>query len=188
MLTLNAGATFQHELLRVLGLTRDCGAGEILSVASKIVPGDYESWYEQYEFLDRTRKNSAWCCAADSMSGSGLRRRGRLFLSWSSKATCGCAWSACNLQAADIRGCGRRALSCRRQRCSESSGDGLAGRYVRGDDDDAWLPSGRLRTVRARFGPGDFLCLPCGGECMTRHRLASRFVLFETDAKPSHLG
>jgi pimeloyl-ACP methyl ester carboxylesterase len=53
MLTLNADPTFQYELLRVLGLARDRGAdvGEILSIAPKITPADFESWYEQFHEL-----------------------------------------------------------------------------------------------------------------------------------------
>jgi hypothetical protein len=47
MLTLNTNRTFQYELLRVLGLSRDRGAdiGEVLGIAPKIVPGNFESWY-----------------------------------------------------------------------------------------------------------------------------------------------
>jgi alpha-beta hydrolase superfamily lysophospholipase len=53
MLTLNSDTTFQYELLRVLGLSRDRGAdiGEILQIAPRIVPGDFESWFEQFNRL-----------------------------------------------------------------------------------------------------------------------------------------
>src|SRR3984957_13512061 len=53
MLTLNTDHTFQYELLRVLGLSRDRGAdiGEVLGIAPKIAPGDFESWYEQFNEL-----------------------------------------------------------------------------------------------------------------------------------------
>ena len=53
MLTLNADPTFQYELLRVLGTSRDRGAdvGEVLEIAPQIVPGDFESWYEQFNQL-----------------------------------------------------------------------------------------------------------------------------------------
>src|ERR1700683_3132366 len=53
MLTLNTDHTFQYELLRVLGLSRDRGAdiGEVLAIAPKIGPGDFESWYEQFNEL-----------------------------------------------------------------------------------------------------------------------------------------
>jgi hypothetical protein len=58
MLTLNTDHTFQYELLRVLGLSRDRGAdiGEVLGIAPKIVPGNFESWYEQFnELADHVR-------------------------------------------------------------------------------------------------------------------------------------
>jgi hypothetical protein len=53
MLTLNTDPTFQYELLRVLGLSRDRGSdiGEVLSIAPKIIPGDFESWYEEFNRL-----------------------------------------------------------------------------------------------------------------------------------------
>ena len=53
MLTLNTDSTFQYELLRVLGLSRDRGAdiGEVLNIAPRITPGDFESWYEQFNQL-----------------------------------------------------------------------------------------------------------------------------------------
>src|ERR1700722_17210217 len=53
MLTLNTDHTFQYELLRVLGLSRDRGAdiGEVLGIAPKIAPGDLESWYERFHQL-----------------------------------------------------------------------------------------------------------------------------------------
>jgi pimeloyl-ACP methyl ester carboxylesterase len=53
MLTLNPDPTFQYELLRVLGLSRDRGAdiGEVLAIAPKIIPGDFESWYQQFNAL-----------------------------------------------------------------------------------------------------------------------------------------
>ncbi len=53
MQILNSDATFHFELLRVLGVSRDRGAdiGEVLDIAQKIVPGDFESWYEQFNKL-----------------------------------------------------------------------------------------------------------------------------------------
>jgi hypothetical protein len=53
MLTLNADHTFQYELLRVRGLSRGRGAdiGEVLATAPKIEPGNFESWYEQFNEL-----------------------------------------------------------------------------------------------------------------------------------------
>jgi hypothetical protein len=53
MLTLNTDPTFQYELLRVLGISRDRGAdvGEVLDIAPKIIAGDFESWYEQFNQL-----------------------------------------------------------------------------------------------------------------------------------------
>jgi hypothetical protein len=60
MLTLNTGHTFQYELLRVLSLSRDRGAdvGEVLGTAPQIVPGNFESWYEQFnELADHFRSS-----------------------------------------------------------------------------------------------------------------------------------
>jgi dienelactone hydrolase len=60
MLTLNTDHTFQYELLRVLGLSRDRGAdiGEVLGIAPRIVPGNFESWYEQFnELADHVRSS-----------------------------------------------------------------------------------------------------------------------------------
>jgi pimeloyl-ACP methyl ester carboxylesterase len=53
MLTLNSDPTFQYELLRVLGASRDRGAdvGEVLAIAAEIVPGDFESWYKHFRRL-----------------------------------------------------------------------------------------------------------------------------------------
>ncbi len=53
MLTLSTDPTFQYELLRILGVSRDRGAdvGEVLEIAPKIIPGDFESWYEQFNAL-----------------------------------------------------------------------------------------------------------------------------------------
>lgn len=48
MLQLSADGNFHFELLRILSGARGLGAdiGEVLNVAEKITPGDYESWYE----------------------------------------------------------------------------------------------------------------------------------------------
>jgi hypothetical protein len=45
MLQLSPDSTFHYELLRILGSARDLGAdvAEVLGVASRIVPGDFES-------------------------------------------------------------------------------------------------------------------------------------------------
>jgi len=53
MQALNADDTFHFELLRVLGTSRDRGAdiGEVLDIAQRIIPGDFESWYEQFNEL-----------------------------------------------------------------------------------------------------------------------------------------
>lgn len=53
MLTLNPDPTFQYELLRILGTSRDRGAdiGEVLAIAGQIIPGDFESWYRHFREL-----------------------------------------------------------------------------------------------------------------------------------------
>lgn len=53
MLQLSQDPTFQYELLRTLGVTRDRGAdvGEVLSIAPKIISGDFESWYQNFNRL-----------------------------------------------------------------------------------------------------------------------------------------
>jgi hypothetical protein len=50
---LHSDAVFQYELLRVFGTSHDRGAdiGEVLTIAPKIIPGDFESWYEQFYAL-----------------------------------------------------------------------------------------------------------------------------------------
>jgi pimeloyl-ACP methyl ester carboxylesterase len=60
MLKLNADSTFHYELLRLLGSSRERGAdiAEVLSIASQIIPGSFESWYEQFKTLaDRVRSS-----------------------------------------------------------------------------------------------------------------------------------
>lgn len=53
MLTLSPDPTFQYELLRILGTSRDRGTdiGEVLRIAPKIIPGDFESWYQEFNRL-----------------------------------------------------------------------------------------------------------------------------------------
>ena len=53
MTLLSTHPTFQYELLRILGVSRDRGSdvGEVLSIAEKIIPGDFESWYEHFNSL-----------------------------------------------------------------------------------------------------------------------------------------
>ncbi|MFY0256028.1 alpha/beta hydrolase family protein [Chitinophaga sp. 30R24] len=53
MLQLSSDHTFHYELLRVLGASRANGAdvSEVLSVAEKVKPGDFESWYEEFNKL-----------------------------------------------------------------------------------------------------------------------------------------
>jgi pimeloyl-ACP methyl ester carboxylesterase len=53
MQLLNTDTNFHFELLRALGVSRDRGAdiAEVLDVARKILPGDPESWYEQFNEL-----------------------------------------------------------------------------------------------------------------------------------------
>jgi alpha-beta hydrolase superfamily lysophospholipase len=50
MLQLSIDKAFHFELLRVLATTRFYGAdvAEVLSVAEKIKPGDFESWYQEF--------------------------------------------------------------------------------------------------------------------------------------------
>jgi hypothetical protein len=53
MLKLSADPTFHYELLRVLGTSRDrwADAGEVLTAAAQIIPGDFDSWYIQFAKL-----------------------------------------------------------------------------------------------------------------------------------------
>ena len=52
-LQLSPDPVFHFELLRVLGFARELGAdiGEVLDVAGKIAPGDFESWTTQFAAL-----------------------------------------------------------------------------------------------------------------------------------------
>ncbi len=53
MLQLSSDQTFHYELLRVLAATRGNAAdiAEVLTVVEKITPGDFESWYQQFNKL-----------------------------------------------------------------------------------------------------------------------------------------
>jgi pimeloyl-ACP methyl ester carboxylesterase len=53
MKPLSTDKTFHYELLRVLGTSRSFGAdiGEVLKVADKVIPGDFESWYNEFNQL-----------------------------------------------------------------------------------------------------------------------------------------
>jgi pimeloyl-ACP methyl ester carboxylesterase len=53
MLQLSKDHTFHYELLRVLATARGFGAdvGEVLNVAEKIIPGEFESWYKEFYTL-----------------------------------------------------------------------------------------------------------------------------------------
>lgn len=53
MLQLSSDPTFHFELLRVMGTSRSYGAdvAELLGVAEKLVPGDFESWAKEFESL-----------------------------------------------------------------------------------------------------------------------------------------
>lgn len=53
MLQLSSDKTFHFELLRVMGTARSYGAdvAEILGVAEKLIPGDFESWAIEFEAL-----------------------------------------------------------------------------------------------------------------------------------------
>lgn len=50
MLKLNSNETFNFEMLRVLGMARTYGSdiAEVLTIAEKIIPGDFESWYNEF--------------------------------------------------------------------------------------------------------------------------------------------
>jgi dienelactone hydrolase len=64
MTPLSTDKTFHYELLRVLGASRSYGAdiGEVLDVAGKVIPGDFESWYEEFnrlaEHVDASVRNT----------------------------------------------------------------------------------------------------------------------------------
>jgi dienelactone hydrolase len=53
MLKLNTNETFDFEMWRVLGMTRTYGSdiAEVLTIAEKIIPGDFESWYNEFTGL-----------------------------------------------------------------------------------------------------------------------------------------
>jgi hypothetical protein len=53
MLRLSTDHTFHFELLRVMGTSRSYGADvvEVLTVAEKLIPGDFESWFAEFEKL-----------------------------------------------------------------------------------------------------------------------------------------
>ena len=55
MLQLSPDSTFHYELLRILGTARDLGAdvAEVLGAASRIRPGDFESWYAEFDALGK---------------------------------------------------------------------------------------------------------------------------------------
>jgi hypothetical protein len=55
MLQLSRDETFHYELLRLLGTARDLGAdvAEVLNVADRIIPGNFESWYTEFHALAR---------------------------------------------------------------------------------------------------------------------------------------
>ena len=53
MLKLSEDETFNFEMLRVLGMSRTYGSdiAEVLTVAGKVIPGDFESWYREFVTL-----------------------------------------------------------------------------------------------------------------------------------------
>jgi len=53
MKPLSTDITFHYELLRVLGTSRSFGAdvGEVLKAGEKVLPGNFESWYEEFNSL-----------------------------------------------------------------------------------------------------------------------------------------
>jgi dienelactone hydrolase len=53
MIQLSRDETFHYELLRLLGTARDLGAdvAEVLNVADRIIPADFESWYAEFYAL-----------------------------------------------------------------------------------------------------------------------------------------
>jgi dienelactone hydrolase len=72
MLQLSPDSTFHYELLRILGSARDLGAdvAEVLGVASRIVPGDFESWFAQFDALGKRVQAQAKAQAACGRSVS----------------------------------------------------------------------------------------------------------------------
>ena len=50
MLKLSQNETFDFEILRVLGMSRTYGSdiAEVLTVADKLIPGNFESWYQEF--------------------------------------------------------------------------------------------------------------------------------------------
>jgi pimeloyl-ACP methyl ester carboxylesterase len=61
MLQLSRDETFHYELLRLLGTARDLGAdvAEVLNVADRIIPGNFESWYTEFHALARRVQSQA---------------------------------------------------------------------------------------------------------------------------------
>ena len=53
MLKLSKDETFNFEMLRVLGMSRTYGSdiAEVLTVAGRVIPGDFESWYREFVAL-----------------------------------------------------------------------------------------------------------------------------------------
>jgi Esterase FrsA-like len=71
ILPLSADPTFHYELLRILGTARDQGAdvAEVLRVARRIVPGDFESWHDELLALAlRVRDQAVSAAAANRRS------------------------------------------------------------------------------------------------------------------------
>src|SRR5271170_6498627 len=78
MLPLSTDRCFDYELLRILGAARYAGAdiGEVLTVATAITPGDFESWYQGFHHLAERVKNNV---SADDISRYPISVRDAMF-------------------------------------------------------------------------------------------------------------
>jgi len=78
MLPLSTDHCFDYELLRVLGAARYAGAdiAEVLTVATAIAPGDFESWYRAFHNLGERVKTSV---STDDVSRHPISVRDAMF-------------------------------------------------------------------------------------------------------------
>jgi dienelactone hydrolase len=78
VLPLSADPTFHYELLRVLGTARDRGAdvGEVLRAALRVIPGDFDSWHDEFAALAHAVRDDAMAAAA---RGKRVSARGAYF-------------------------------------------------------------------------------------------------------------
>jgi dienelactone hydrolase len=77
MIPLSTDRTFDFNLLRWHGLARYGGSdiAEILDVADRIVPGDFESWYREFFTLAQRVETEGW----PALDSSPVTRRDRAF-------------------------------------------------------------------------------------------------------------